>query len=177
MSRYERFVYFARRADDTGPIKIGCSSWPKARVKQLGFDYAAKFTILCVAKGGLPAERVLHRRFAQHRADAPQRPERNSPIPGCTEWFEPVSAIFFLIADLNAGRQSLPVVDDRDAKIAALYAGGSTLQQIADEFGLTRERVRQILSEMGIERRSPTQTAALRHQRYMAAWRAKRLAA
>jgi hypothetical protein len=39
---------------------------------------------------------------------------------------------------------------DRAAKIAQRYLAGETLQQIADDFGLSRERIRQILAKMQI---------------------------
>ena len=38
--------------------------------------------------------------------------------------------------------------------MAALYQQGSTLQQIADQYGLSRERVRQILARLGVARRA-----------------------
>lgn len=47
---------------------------------------------------------------------------------------------------------------ERNSRIASLYAGGLTMQTIAEEFGLSRERVRQILSAQGVESRSVSQT-------------------
>lgn len=43
---------------------------------------------------------------------------------------------------------------ERSQKMAALYKGGKTLEQVGAEFGVTRERVRQIISRQeGIQRR------------------------
>jgi hypothetical protein len=54
----------------------------------------------------------------------------------------------------------------RDAHLDDLYRSGKTLQEAGDEHGITRERVRQILDERGIERRgglsaATTQAAAV----------------
>ena len=42
---------------------------------------------------------------------------------------------------------------EREAVMAQLYRDGKTLQDVADVFGLTRERVRQILARAGVVRR------------------------
>lgn len=42
----------------------------------------------------------------------------------------------------------------REGQMAALYAEGKTLQNIGDQFGITRERVRQILARLGVQRRT-----------------------
>ena len=39
---------------------------------------------------------------------------------------------------------------EREAVICALYREGRTLQEVGDVFGLTRERVRQILRRAGV---------------------------
>lgn len=41
-------------------------------------------------------------------------------------------------------------VSERNAEICRLYTGGLTLQQVGDHYGLTKERVRQILREAGV---------------------------
>lgn len=43
--------------------------------------------------------------------------------------------------------------NERLAKMKKMYADDHTLQQVGDEFGLSRERVRQILSGAGVETR------------------------
>ena len=49
----------------------------------------------------------------------------------------------------------------------ALYAGGATLEEVGARFGLSRERVRQILQEAGIKTRSIGETSALRRDRLL----------
>lgn len=40
-------IYFAREAGTVGPIKIGCSCGPEARLKQIEFDYRIKDGVRC----------------------------------------------------------------------------------------------------------------------------------
>lgn len=41
---------------------------------------------------------------------------------------------------------------EREAVICTLYQEGKTLQEVGDVFGLTRERIRQILRRAGISK-------------------------
>ncbi len=43
-------------------------------------------------------------------------------------------------------------MDARTERMVGLFRTGNTLQQIGDEYGITRERVRQIISRAGIKR-------------------------
>lgn len=47
----------------------------------------------------------------------------------------------------------------RAQRMADLYRSGKTLQEIGDEYGVTRERVRQILSDQGLTRADRRRTA------------------
>jgi hypothetical protein len=49
-------------------------------------------------------------------------------------------------------KSKLPRDPARQIEMAALYRGGKTLQQIGDQYGLTRERVRQIIAGLGLNR-------------------------
>lgn len=51
---------------------------------------------------------------------------------------------------MKLGRPSRPI-GEREEKMAAMYAAGITLQNIGDKFGLTRERVRQLLGKIGVD--------------------------
>lgn len=46
---------------------------------------------------------------------------------------------------------------NRNQRIVEMYLGGSTLNSIGEYFGLTRERIRQILNAAGIDRRTMTE--------------------
>ena len=43
---------------------------------------------------------------------------------------------------------------DRERAMAEMYLSGRPLREVGDAFGLTRQRVHQILSKVGVERRS-----------------------
>lgn len=51
----------------------------------------------------------------------------------------------------SRGRKSGILDEDRAAVFARRYLGGETLQRIADDFGITRERVRQVLRKTGVD--------------------------
>jgi hypothetical protein len=51
----------------------------------------------------------------------------------------------------------------RDEKMAAMYVAGKTLQEIGDAYGVTRERVRQVLSKQEVSRRKPLDQARRTH--------------
>lgn len=174
-------VYFARVSGTDGPIKIGCSSWPKARCKQLGFDIAADVEVLATAPGDYVLERNLHLKFAAERVEGPTRADRSAPIAGSSEWFAPAPEILAMIAQVAlTGKAVLALEDCRERVMAARYKAGETLKQIGDSFGITRERVRQILHSVGVERRSATERAyvlALSRRRRWAEWEQRRRAA
>jgi hypothetical protein len=130
-------VYFIRRADGTGPVKIGCSAQVDARVAQLSSNHKARLVILACAPGSFRDESRLHRQFASLRLHG--------------EWFEPSPEIMAAVAHVGeSGRLPDPVEEDREVVMAARYLEGDTLQAIGDEFGLTRERVRQLLRAAGV---------------------------
>jgi hypothetical protein len=51
----------------------------------------------------------------------------------------------------------------RDETMAAMYVAGKTLQEIGDAYGVTRERVRQVLSQQDVSRRKPLDQARRAH--------------
>jgi DNA-binding CsgD family transcriptional regulator len=130
-------VYFVRRRDGTGPIKIGMSSQVERRIKQLEIDHKVKLTVLAQAEGGFRDELRMHHMLADHRLEG--------------EWFAPSAAVLSVIDQITRdGALPPPTEQDRDAIIERRYLGGETLQQIADDLGLTRERVRQLLRSNGV---------------------------
>lgn len=130
-------IYFLRRADGKGPVKIGCSSCPEARRKQIGINLKLDLEIIAEAPGSYREEGRLHRQFA---ADAIGR-----------EWFEPSPAVMAAVAlAARTGKLPPPATEDREIVFARRYLNGETLEEIAGDFGLTRERVRQILRACGV---------------------------
>ena len=55
----------------------------------------------------------------------------------------------------GAPRQARPKDRVREAQIIARYTAGETLQQIADDIGVSRQRVCQIMDKAGVSRRHP----------------------
>lgn len=130
-------VYFLRREDGIGPIKIGCSSYPKVRAAQIASDLKAPVVILATAPGTFRDEARLHRQFAEWRLDG--------------EWFAPSKDVLAALKYIRDHGKLPPVPeDDRDMAMAGRYLSGETLQQIANDYDITRERVRQLLRSMGI---------------------------
>lgn len=143
-------IYFARNSDGTGPIKIGCSSAPSIRIRQLESDLRAKFTILAEAPGDFILERNLHLKFAASRIEGPQRAD-GKQVAGSCEWFDATPELLTFIQDVKAtGAVALGMGECREKLFAARYLAGETLQSIATDFGITRERVRQILRREGV---------------------------
>lgn len=62
---------------------------------------------------------------------------------------------------------ALAALDERTRQMRAVYVQGLTLEQVGEQFGLTRERVRQIFCEAGLSTRSTRETRALRAQRVL----------
>ncbi len=75
-------VYFAQADGKAGLIKIGFSSRPKHRVRQL-LTGSAQVVLLCAVPGSKDDERALHKRFASARVHG--------------EWFNPVPELLELI--------------------------------------------------------------------------------
>lgn len=143
-------VYFARVTGTLGPIKIGCSSYPKGRCKQLACDLAAKVEIIAEVTGDYTLERNLHLKFAESRADAPKRMGRPN-IPGKSEWFHAVPELLRIIESAKSrGTVDLPIEERREWIFARRYLAGETLEEIATDYGITRERVRQVLRKIGV---------------------------
>lgn len=148
MKYWPRQVYFLRRADGVGPIKIGCSRYPDERRLQIGYFVKHPILLLASAPGGYGDEREIHRQFADHRTVNPDLPTRPYSMGG-SEWFAPVPELLALIEHVATTR-ALPTSchATRDTTIFNRRATGETLQSIASDFGISRERVRQIVDEM-----------------------------
>lgn len=215
-------VYFLRPVGQIGPIKIGCSVQPEARLDTLTIWSPLRLEIITTAPGGHDREATLHGMFRKHHlhgewfnackellalidvviatGELPDLPKvvrfptkRRAPTikavkrpPGAlregereeAEKYatayregmaaEQVASLFqqsaprvrrLLIAIQcpmrKRGRPHPPqsLSDKNRARIddiKARYVGGETLQQIGDAYGITRERIRQLLRKAGV---------------------------
>ena len=129
-------VYFVQRAEG-GPIKIGCSAYLNSRLSQLAVTIKSKLVLLASAPGSFREEGRLHRQFAAIRVEG--------------EWFEDCDQLRAAIAHVSrTGALPPPVEQDREIVMAGRYLSGETLQSIADDFDMTRERVRQLLRKANV---------------------------
>lgn len=126
-----RLVYFTQHPE-TGAVKIGCSAHLERRFAQLRCDMKADLQLLASVPGDFHDEERLHRQLASHRRVG--------------EWFNPHPEVMAVIRHVQF-KGALPPVpeDDREIVFARRYLAGETLQQIASDFGVSRERVRQVL--------------------------------
>lgn len=139
MRSYPNSVYFAR-SETTGLIKIGCSAYPKGRLKQLSWDLKEQIRLIVSAKGSFHDERRIHRELSEKRVHG--------------EWFEDCPEVMAYIGHVTVhGTLPPPTGQDRDSQVASQFLAGDTLKAIGDRFGITRERVRQIARERGLPAR------------------------
>lgn len=135
----ESGVYVLRRLDKEW-FKIGCSSELPKRIEQMRKQIKAFTTVECtvLCRQFHQLETKLHHHFfAQHIGH---------------EWFHLTTDDLKFIRELDpVAFLEEPVPPDppnvRNYEIHALRAAGLTLQEIGDQYGLTRERVRQILAK------------------------------
>lgn len=83
------FVYFIRRADGEGPVKIGCSQEPQNRL--LALTAWSPYVLAIVAS--IPGDEALERRF--HARFSAQHSHR--------EWFSPSPELTLVMAQVAAG--------------------------------------------------------------------------
>lgn len=134
------FIYFMRRADGVGPVKIGCSKWPAERLAMFASWSPEPLEIVTTAQGTFRDESRIHRQFAEYRLHS--------------EWFEAAPPVLAMVASVARNGVLPPTpASDRTAQIKAMYAAGRTLQSIADEFGVSRQRIEQIAREEGLQPR------------------------
>lgn len=82
-------VYFMRPVGMDGPIKIGCSSWPKDRLIELSRWSWCPLEIITHGEGPHLLERAIHKLFAAQRLHM--------------EWFTPCPEMLAGIERVKAG--------------------------------------------------------------------------
>lgn len=134
------FIYFMRRADGVGPVKIGCSKWPADRLAMFTVWSPEPLEIITTAPGKFSDERRIHRQFEEFRLHS--------------EWFEAAPQVLAMVAHVaRNGVLPPPPANDRTAQIKAYYAAGETLEAIAAKFGVSRQRIEQIARKEGLKPR------------------------
>lgn len=100
------YVYFIRRADGEGPVKIGCSGRPESRLD----------TLMCWAPYPLkvattiPGDEDLERRFHAHfKAQHSHR-----------EWFHPSAELDAVIAAVSAGEFDLASLPEHGKRLSGV---------------------------------------------------------
>lgn len=135
-------IYFMRRADGVGPVKIGCTKLPAIRLAAMQVWSPEILEIVATAPGTFGDERRLHRQFAAHRLHG--------------EWFEASPSVLAAVSRAaTLGELPPKPAGDRNVRIMAMYNGGETFQAIADEFGVSRQRIEQIVRKEGGAKRGP----------------------
>lgn len=90
-------IYFLRRKDGTGPIKIGCSSSPNRRLYDFGLWSPYPLELLAQVPGTHEIERKLHRHFADSHSHS--------------EWFFPTPELVEAIRQIASGTPVAVAVD------------------------------------------------------------------
>jgi len=90
-------IYFLRPVGQRGPIKIGCSMEPTARLKHLAHWSPIPLELAGEVAGDHDVERRLHKMFAADRSHH--------------EWFHPSAALEEIIARAAEGKSFADLLD------------------------------------------------------------------
>jgi hypothetical protein len=135
-------IYFIQ-AGEGGPIKIGFSVDPVARLSKVQSDNAAPCRLLGVMPGDEPEEGALHSKLAKHR------------IRG--EWFaasaDVLAQVPEVVADAEPARITLPMFACKRGNVSALsraigVSHSTVLRWV--ESRVPAERVRSVAAHTGI---------------------------
>lgn len=130
-------VYFMRRTDGVGPIKIGCSKMLPRRLAAMQVWSPHIIEVVAHCPGTFADEQRLHRQFAEHRLHG--------------EWFEPAPELLSVVARVASVGQLPPSpLNDKYVQIISRLKAGETYASVAADFGVTRQRVDQIAKKAGL---------------------------
>lgn len=160
-----RRVYFLRPVGQAGPIKIGYSSYPKARAKQISCDTKVALEVILEVPGGNLTEFNVHRKFAAYRTEPPFVQSRAYSIGAPTEWFAPVPELLdFIQRARDCGRLPLLPSERVEVVVERMRARGAPWRTIGERFNRTGEWARQLHAELirreGLPAHSPYREAA-----------------
>jgi hypothetical protein len=123
-------VYFIRAGED-GPVKIGSAERPDERLRDLQCGNATELTLMHVVGGWGPAERQIHKHYADRR------------IRG--EWFQfcPSMSDVETFIDLDLGRDGTEEDDMTDPTVTRAIKEMGSATKLAAALGITRSAVSQ----------------------------------
>ena len=119
------YIYFLWPVGAVGPIKIGCSYMPIARLIHNARWSPLPLEIAATTPGGFSHEKELHEGFSDARLHY--------------EWFRATPELQSLIADIQNGAR-LPeagLFEKRAARILEMREAGFTLREIAHDLGVS----------------------------------------
>ncbi len=144
-----RRVYFLRPVGQDGPIKIGYSSYPKARAKQISCDTKVPLEVILEMTGGNLTEFNLHQKFAAYRTDPPFSQSRAYIVGAPTEWFAPTPELLdFIQRAKDCGRLPLLPSERVEVVVERMRAQGAPWRAIGERFNRTGEWARQVHREL-----------------------------
>jgi hypothetical protein len=141
-------IYFMRRRDGIGPIKIGCTKWPRERLYAIQIWSPYKLEVLAACEGDFRDERTIHAAFAAYRMEG----EWFAAVPRLLDLVERVERCGSLPQEFRAPPESVKPGWQRNPhqrEIVRRVQSGETYQSIATDYGLSRQRVHQIARRAG----------------------------
>ncbi len=101
-------VYFMRRSDDVGPVKIGSTTAPGRRLSYMMSWSPEPLSIVATTPGDVRKERQFHSLLASHRLHY--------------EWFAPHAEVLSVVDDVAAGRFDFGRLSGMSDKPAAYWS-------------------------------------------------------
>ena len=120
------YVYFVKPVGQAGPIKIGHSTYPPARLNTLQTWSPVELELVSSFQGSLATEKAVHERFAKWQVRG--------------EWFEPVPELVALMGGIRDGGKLEDLVD-LTVKAGKLYRRPNTKSEKAKVIGSFKKRV------------------------------------
>lgn len=113
--RVDAYVYFLRRADGEGPIKIGCSQCPTSRLRNLMMWSPYPLSLLATTPGDERLERRFHTHFAADHSH--------------NEWFNASLSLQVAVQAVADGSFDFSVLPEKGVRLHAMGRSVWTLEQ------------------------------------------------
>lgn len=135
-------IYFIRRSDGTGPIKIGRAIDVERRLAQLRLHYGQPLMLLATMEGGRQEEREIHARFASLRMG---RTEQFQPAPELLAFIDRPASVesnHNTIEAMEPAKKSMPIpLDPEIHRLLRAVAGMNGVSMSAYIHHLVVQRV------------------------------------